>query len=844
MTEEQQTPELPGALGTEQAADLPYQQSALDAARAVAQGAAVVAAVLGASGLSGWILGIDVLRRVPGADTTMNANTAVAVLALGVSLSLVTRGCVTPWMINVARAAAALAALIGGLTAAEYVTGVGLGIDELLFRDDTMRVATEVPGRMAPNTAPALMLGGVAALCASTSRLPAWTCQVPGLAVLTLGMLRLYGFAYAVPALERFGAYKGMALYTGLALVLLGIAAFLAQPDRGPAGLLMNAGTTGALGRRLFATVLVVPPLLGWLVLAGEDAALFGTRLGTALLVCGHVAVFAAVIFSALVVGRRIEVAHARAEWQVRQNELLQAFMDHTPAVVFIKDLDGRYLAVNTTFEESLGLSRERVLGRRDRDVMPHGLARQARAADLAMLVRGVPVQREEQFVLPGGPRDFLTSLFPLKTPSGRPYAVCGVVTDITERVAAQREVRRANRRFLALLESAPDATLITDGRGTVVMANAQVQSLFGRTATDLLGTDIVDLVPGPRRRRHKALLHAYLRQADPKPIVLDQGLFGLDGAGGEFPVEVSLSSLQAEEETLVFLTVRDITERRQAEAERAERYEEHRRIAYTLQHSLMGEPSRLPYLPSAHRYRASVQDPGVGGDWFDIIPLDRVRTGVVVGDVMGRGLEAAAVMGQLRAASHALARTGISPSRLMTGLDAFVGDLADQLVTCVYLVIDQSAHEVTLCSAGHPPVIVLPPDGPARLLHAPVGVPLGVNDSCGGDVPFRQTTQPLQPGTTLALYTDGLVERPGTDIEAQIDILAHTLNDALKGAPTDPDSLDQAAERLMRTLVPDTTTHDDDVTLLLIGLPEPDREDSRSMRVRPGAGSTDSRYR
>ncbi|MCF3132054.1 SpoIIE family protein phosphatase [Streptomyces olivochromogenes] len=836
MTEEQQSPELLGALGAEQAADLPYQQSALDAARVVAQGAAVVAAVLGAAGLSGWVFGIDVLRRGPGAGATMNANTAVALLALGISLFLVARGCVTPWMIA-ARGAAALAAFVGGLTVVEYVTGVGLGIDELLFRDDTVRVATEVPGRMASNTATALMIGGVAALCASSSRLPAWTSQVPGLAVLTLGMLRLYGFAYAVPELERFGAYTGMALYTGLALVLLGIAAFLARPDQGPAGLLMNAGTTGALGRRLFATVLVVPPLLGWLVLAGEDAALFGTRLGTALLVCGHVAVFTAVIFSVLVVGRRIEVAHARAEWQVRQNELLQAFMDHTPAVVFIKDLEGRFLAVNTTFEESLGLSRERVLGRRDRDVMPPGLARQARAADLAMLAGGTPVQREELLTLPGGPRDLLTSLFPLTTSSGKPYAIGGVVTDITERVAAQHEVRRAHQRFLALLESAPDATLITDGHGTIAMANAQVQRLFGHAPADLVGTQVIDLVPVSRRRRHSAFLGAYLRQADPKPIVLDRGLYGLHSDGSEFPVEVSLSRLQADEGTLVFLSVRDITERRQVEAERAERYEEHRRIAHTLQHSLMGEPSRLPHLSSAHRYLASVQDPGVGGDWFDVIPLDRDRTGIVVGDVMGRGLEAAAVMGQLRAASHALARMGIPPGELMTGLDAFVSDLADQLVTCVYLVVDQSGHEVTLCSAGHLPVIVLPPDGPARLLQAPVGVPLGVNDSCcGGGVPFRQTTQPLPPGSTLALYTDGLVERPGTDIEAQIDILAHTLNDALKGVPPDAESLDHAADRLVRTLIPETAKHDDDVTLLLIGLPKPDGAGHRSERVSPRA--------
>ncbi|MFI9803159.1 SpoIIE family protein phosphatase [Streptomyces sp. NPDC052301] len=808
---------------------MPYQQSALDAARVVAQGAALLAAGLGASGLAGWVFGIEVLRRAPGGDAAMTANTAVALLALGASLFLVARGRVTPWVTAVVRAAGALAVVIGGLTVAEYVTGVGLGIDELLFRDDTARTASEVPGRMAPNTAAALMVGGVAALCASTSRLPAWTSQIPGLAVLTLGMLRLYGFAYAVPELERFGAYKGMALYTGTALVLLGVAAFLATPERGPAGLLMNAGTTGALGRRLFATVLVVPPLLGGLVLAGEDAALFGTRLGTALLVCGHVAVFATVIFATLVVGRRIELAHARAEWQVRQNELLQAFMDHTPAVMFIKDLDGRFLAVNTTFEESLGLSRERVLGRRDRDVMPPALARQARAADLAMLAAGAPTQQEELIDLPGGARDFLTSLFPLKTAAGTPYAVCGVITDITDRVAAQREVRRADRRFLALLESAPDALLIADGHGVIVMANAQVQKLFGRSPADLVGTPVVDLVAAPRRRRHSALLRAYLRQVNPKPIVLDHGLYGLRSDGAEFPVEVSVSSLRAEEETRVFLTVRDITERRHVEAERAERYEEHRRIAYTLQHSLMGEPSSLPHLPAAHRYLASVQDPGVGGDWFDIVPLDGHRTGIVVGDVMGRGLEAAAVMGQMRAASHALARTGVSPSRLMTGLDAFVADLADQLVTCVYLVVDQSTHEVTLCSAGHLPVIALPADGPARMLRTPVGVPLGVNDPCGAGVPFQQATHPVPPGTTLAVYTDGLVERPGTDIETQIGILARTLDSALKGVRADQEGLDQAADLLMTTLLPDMATHDDDVTLLLIGLPMPKGEDSRA---------------
>ncbi|MFB7505687.1 PP2C family protein-serine/threonine phosphatase [Streptomyces broussonetiae] len=198
---------------------------------------------------------------------------------------------------------------------------------------------------------------------------------------------------------------------------------------------------------------------------------------------------------------------------------------------------------------------------------------------------------------------------------------------------------------------------------------------------------------------------------------------------------------------------------------------------------------SRPPcHLPVAHRYLAPVQDPGVGGDWYDIIPLHGHRTGNVVGDLMGRGLEAAAVMGRMRAASHALARTDVPPSRLMTRLDAFVADLADQLVTCVHLVVDQSTHEVTLCLAGHLPVSALPPDGPARMLQTPVGVPLGVNDPCGAGAPFQQATQPA--------YRE---------------------------------SLDQTADLLIKTLLPDMATHDDDVTLLLIGLPIPKGEDFRA---------------
>ncbi|MCW7940869.1 hypothetical protein AAW14_01045 [Streptomyces hygroscopicus] len=226
-----------------------------------------------------------------------------------------------------------------------------------------------------------------------------------------------------------------------------------------------------------------------------------------------------------------------------------------------------------------------------------------------------------------------------------------------------------------------------------------------------------------------------------------------------------------------------------------------------------MGTPPAIPGLATASRYRPATQGAGVGGDWFDLIPLGAGRVGVLIGDVMGRGLEAAAVMGQLRSASHALAKTGLQPRQLMQALDTVVADLdvPDQLVTCCYLVIAADAGELTLCSAGHLPVLVAVPGEGVRALPAPVNAPLGV-----GGVIYEHCSTMIPPGATLVLYTDGLIETPGTDIEDQLTQLVTALDQVVTKAP----DLEAAADQVLSTLLPDDDGHDD-VTLLLTQLPE-----------------------
>jgi hypothetical protein len=154
-----------------------------------------------------------------------------------------------------------------------------------------------------------------------------------------------------------------------------------------------------------------------------------------------------------------------------------------------------------------------------------------------------------------------------------------------------------------------------------------------------------------------------------------------------------------------------------------------------------------------------------VGGDWYDIIPLPAGRTGIVVGDVMGHGPQAAAVMAQLRAAAHALAQAGLPPQEVLGHLDRTTATLRDMtLATCVYAVVDPASQSCTIAAAGHLPAVLAMPDGTTRAPDLPAGPSLGLQLASYGQARLK-----LPPGTILALYTDGLVETRSRSFEEGI---------------------------------------------------------------------------
>lgn len=237
---------------------------------------------------------------------------------------------------------------------------------------------------------------------------------------------------------------------------------------------------------------------------------------------------------------------------------------------------------------------------------------------------------------------------------------------------------------------------------------------------------------------------------------------------------------------------------------ENAERYEHEHRIAETLQRSLL--PDDMPDIPGLEL--AACYQPGsvgtqVGGDWYDVFVLDDRRVALVVGDVVGRGTRAAAVMGQLRTAIRAYAVHGLAPAELMASLDRLLQGLnGSAMATAVYVVVDLETRSLEMITAGHPPPLLVPPDGRPRYLQLEAQVPLGTIP----DPPFASATLSIERGSLLVFFTDGLVESVSVPLQEGLDRLIEVVGVTVADSAFGIDGL---CEKVIAAMVPQRT-HDD----------------------------------
>ncbi|MET9827897.1 SpoIIE family protein phosphatase [Streptomyces sp. NPDC006385] len=253
-----------------------------------------------------------------------------------------------------------------------------------------------------------------------------------------------------------------------------------------------------------------------------------------------------------------------------------------------------------------------------------------------------------------------------------------------------------------------------------------------------------------------------------------------------------------------------ELTRRASIALENARRFEHNRDIAETLQRALLTDLPTTPGLSLAARYLPATRGLNIGGDWYDAFRQPDGSLITVVGDVTGHGLHAAVMMSQLRTALRAYAVDGSSPGQLLTRLHQFLHRLRlDLYATAVIARFHPDDPTLTWAAAGHPPPVLRTADGQVETLDAKPGAMLGI--------PLKQEirdhTVPLPPGSTLALYTDGLVERRARGIDPGIQRLAEVLGE-FRATELDED-LEGSADRLLHPLLHDSE-HDDDVCLLL----------------------------
>lgn len=476
---------------------------------------------------------------------------------------------------------------------------------------------------------------------------------------------------------------------------------------------------------------------------------------------------------------------------------LLETLVLEAPVAFAFYDTELRYRRINRMLADINALSMGTHIGRRPTEILPDPLGQEIEAR-LTKVLRTGEALADDDFTatspITGELRHYESQWYPGRADDGTVIGVAVLVSDVTDRRRAEEALRRSNERTVRLQQ----ATAALAGALTVADVRRVMRDL-GRTAGFATASDI-ELVTGEAA------------PVEPlSPLVADPGspqgtvALPLVVAGGRIGTLRLTTPDDRHDEDQAFLGA--LAGQCAIALERSRLYERERSTAAALQRSLL--PDSLPEMPGlelAARFLPGSADAEVGGDWYDAFALPDGRLVLVVGDVMGKGVQAAAGMGRLRAALRALALVNPLPEAVLGGLDRVFTSTEepDQIATLVYLLINPSAHRAAVGGAGHLPLVLVRAGGEPELVDPGSGsTPLGWPE------PRVQRTLELAPGDLLLGVTDGVVERRGYDLDEGLAELV--------GCVRSPEpSLDALVERVTTTMLGHTEGRDD-ATLLAV---------------------------
>jgi PAS domain S-box-containing protein len=554
-------------------------------------------------------------------------------------------------------------------------------------------------------------------------------------------------------------------------------------------------------------------------------------------------------------------LALAEKTAELRESEVrFRAAFESAPIGIGLSELDGRWIEVNQALCEMIGLTHGELLARPPVEIAhPDDRPREKEAIARLVDQRQGSHHAEVRFTRADGElRYALVSVSLAVDAHDKPLHLIWQVLDMTDRRrAAIESAARAQAESVA--ETLSKLQRVTEAALATLALDEMLASLVERIR-DVLGADLARILL--RDDEDPSVLvvgaasgFASLGAGDPVPLtdalapVLDEDRAvtlanfsdGLDAAlAAEQPgavmaaplpisgavagaVELGLCSSRrwtADEESLLI----SMADRAGLAIANARAYERQLGTVETLQRSLL--PAELPE-PDGVKV-AALYEPGgakVGGDWYDALELGDGSLGVAMGDVVGHGLGAAALMGQLRHATRAYALEGHPPGAVLDGLDRLVRSLeGGQMATLLYLVVEPDRSKVRLASAGHVPPLLVGPDGKGGFLEGAPDPPLGVFETPS----HSEVELELEPGSTLILYTDGLVEQRGVSIDAGLEVL--------RAAAADPGEDPKAlCKRLLAAMRELHEPRDDIALLALRSVPVPAGPVLAKLRSDPG---------
>ena len=456
------------------------------------------------------------------------------------------------------------------------------------------------------------------------------------------------------------------------------------------------------------------------------------------------------------------ESAARPTETTEAQTAFLSAVVNLSNDAIVTKALDGTITSWNASASRIFGYEPEEIIGRSIRLLIPDEL--QAEEDEiLARLRAGEYIEHYETVRLTqdGQRVDVSLSISPIKNRWGDVTGATKIARDITARKLADEQLISATAKFESVFNQSGIFAGILDLDGYLREINALAVDWCGYSREDVLdrpfwatrwwrgSTDVQDRIraatqQAARGEVFRETLHYWL--ADGSERIVDFAMHPIRDSSGEV--------------RFLHPTGLDITDRTRAEEALKKREAEEREIALGLQRALLPATLAVPAgLSVAGRYEAGSAAMEVGGDWYDVFPLANGTIALTIGDVVGHGLAAAAAMGQLRTAISAFAQFTAGPGELVTRLDRFIGRTgATDFATVCYGVLDPMNGLLEYSSAGHPPILLVRPDGDASWLNEAQSPPL-----CGDwhqDRPYAKIR--LEPGSLVVFYSDGLVERRG----------------------------------------------------------------------------------